>query len=259
MRRLIIEEPVSRPAKWSPTLAWFALVVTVFAVLLIRFNRIDYQAGFIALGAGIAIALLAVGMSFLGFVRIWQEGRQGLGSAIRGLFLAALVLAYPGFMALKAATLPPIADISTDTDDPPAFSRSRAALQARDGRVPPDIPPEAREMQRASYVQIAPLTLDIGPDEAFAIVQKAAQNLGWQVIEAVPPGGRVGLGRLEAVDRTRLLKMPSDITVRVRPRVDGTRIDIRSASRFGSHDLGANAGYIRDFLEEASNLAVAVR
>jgi uncharacterized protein (DUF1499 family) len=53
--------------------------------------------------------------------------------------------------------------------------------------------------------------------------------------------------------------MPSDITVRVRPRVDGTRIDIRSASRFGSHDLGANAGYIRDFLEEASNLAVAVR
>jgi hypothetical protein len=206
MRRLIIEEPVSRPAKWSPTLAWFALVVTVFAVLLIRFNRIDYQAGFIALGAGIAIALLAVAMSFLGFVRIWQEGRQGLGSAIRGLFLAALVLAYPGFMALKAATLPPIADISTDTDDPPAFSRSRAALQARDGRVPPDI-----------------------------------------------------LGRLEAVDRSRLLKMPSDITVRVRPRVDGTRIDIRSASRFGSHDLGANAGYIRDFLEEASNLAVAVR
>jgi hypothetical protein len=203
MRRLIIEEPVSRPAKWSPTLAWFALVVTVFAVLLIRFNRIDYQAGFIALGAGIAIALLAVAMSFLGFVRIWQEGRQGLGSAIRGLFLAGLVLAYPGFMALKAATLPPIADISTDTDDPPAFSRSRAALQARDGRVPPDVPREAREMQRASYVQIAPLTLDIGPDEAFAIVQKAAQNLGWQVIEAVPPGGRVGLGRLEAVDRSR--------------------------------------------------------
>ncbi|QRM28363.1 DUF1499 domain-containing protein [Microvirga sp. VF16] len=259
MRRLIIEEPVSRPAKWSPTLAWFALVVTVLAVLLIRFNRIDYQSGFIVLGTGTAIALLAVGMAFMGFVRIWQEGRQGLGSAIKGLFIAAIVLAYPGFMALKAATLPPIADVSTDTDDPPAFSRSRAALQAREGRVPPDVSAEAREMQRASYVQIAPLTLDIGPEEAFTIVQKAAQNLGWQVIEAVPPGGRVGLGRLEAVDRSLVLKMPSDITVRVRPRVDGTRIDIRSASRFGNHDFGINAGYIRDFLEEASNLAIAVR
>jgi uncharacterized protein (DUF1499 family) len=259
MRRLIIEEPVSRPAKWSPALAWFALAVTLLAVLLIRFGRMDYQSGFIALGAGIAIALLAVGLSFIGFVRIWQEGRQGLGSAIKGLLIASLVLAYPGFMALKAVTLPPISDVSTDTDDPPAFSRSRAALQARNGHIPPDVPPEAREMQRASYVQIAPLTLDIGPEEAFAIVQKAAQNLGWQVIETVPPGGRVGLGRLEAIDRSLLLKIPSDITVRVRPRVDGTRIDIRAASRIGTHDLGANANHIRDFLEEASNLAIAVR
>ena len=259
MRRLIIEEPVSRPAKWSPKLAWFALVVTILVVMLIRFGRIDYQSGFIALGAGIGIALLAVCLSFMGFVRIWQEGRQGLGSAIKGLLVAALVLAYPGYMALKAAILPPIADVSTDTDDPPAFSRSRAALQARAGHIPPEVPPEARKMQRASYVQIAPLTLDIGPEEAFAIVQKAALNLGWQVIEATPPGGRVGLGRLEAVDRSLLLKMPSDITVRVRPRVDGARIDIRSASRFGAHDLGMNAAHIRDFLEEASNLAIAVR
>jgi uncharacterized protein (DUF1499 family) len=133
------------------------------------------------------------------------------------------------------------------------------ALDARGGRVPPDVGAEAREAQRAAYVQIAPLTLDLAPDEAFAIVRKAAEKLGWKVIEAVPPGGRAGLGRLEAVDRSLVLKIPYDITVRVRPRVDGTRIDIRSASRFGGHDLGVNAGHIRDFLEEASNLAIAVR
>ncbi len=258
MRHLILEEPFSRPAKWSPMLAWFSLAVSVMAVLLIRFGRIDYQPGLIALGAGLVIALVAVGMSFVAFIRIWQEGRRGLGSAIKGLIVATLVLAYPGFMALKAVTLPAITDVTTDTDDPPAFSRSRAALEARGGRVPPDVPPEAREMQRDAYVQIAPLTLDIGPEEAFALVQKAAGNLGWQVIEAVPPGGRVGTGRLEAVDRTFVLKMPDDITVRIRPRADGTRIDIRSASRFGSHDLGANAKRIRAFLEETSNLALAI-
>jgi uncharacterized protein (DUF1499 family) len=259
MRRLILEEPYSRPAKWSPRLAWFALAVTILVMLLIRFGRIDYQSGFIALGAGIAIALVAVLCALAGFVRIWQEGRRGLGSAIKGLIVAMLVLAYPGFMALKAVTLPAINDVTTDTEDPPSFSRSRAALEAREGRVPPDAGPEVREMQRASYVQIAPLTLDIGPEEAFGIVRKAAENLGWRVIEAAPPGGRVGLGRLEAIDRSLVLRMPYDITVRVRPRVDGTRIDIRSASRFGSHDLGANAGLIRDLLEEASNLAIAVR
>jgi uncharacterized protein (DUF1499 family) len=259
MRRLILEEPYSRPATWSPKLAWFALVVTALAAAMIRFGRIDYQSGFAVLGAGIAIALLAVALSFIGFVRIWQEGRRGLGSAILGLIVAALVLAYPGFMALKAATLPAIADVSTDTEDPPAFSRSRAALEAREGRVPPEPSPQSRELQREAYVQIAPLTLDIGPDEAFGLVRKAADNLGWQVIEAVPPGGRIGLGRLEAVKRSLVLKMPDDITVRIRPRVDGTRIDIRSASRVGSHDLGSNAAHIRDFLEETSNLAIAMR
>jgi uncharacterized protein (DUF1499 family) len=240
-------------------LAWFALVVTALSVLLIRFGRIDYQPGFVALGFGLVIALVAVGLSLVAFIRIWQEGRRGLGGAIRGLVLAALVLGYPAYMGLKAVTLPAITDVSTDTDDPPAFSRSRAALEARNGRIPPDASPEQRELQREAYVQIAPLTLDIPPEDAFPLVRKAAENLGWQIIEAVPPGGRTGAGRLEAVDRTFLLKIPEDITVRVRPRADGTRIDIRSASRLGDHDLGTNAKRIRAFLEEASNLALAVK
>lgn len=259
MRRLILEEPYSRPALWSPTVAWFALVVTVLSTLLIRFGRIDYQPGFIALGLGLAAAIVAAGLSLIAFVRIWQEGRRGLGSAIKGLLLAALVLGYPAYMGLKAATLPAINDVTTDTDDPPVFSRSRAALAARDGRVPPDVAPEDRELQRGAYVQIAPLSLDIPPEDAFPLVRKAAENLGWQIIEALPPGGRTGTGRLEAVDRTLILKMPEDITVRVRPRVDGTRIDIRSASRIGQHDLGTNAKRIRAFLDEASNLALAVK
>lgn len=259
MRRLIIEEPYSRPARWSPMVAWFALVVTALSTLLIRFGRIDYQSGFIALGLGLVIALLAAGLSLLAFVRIWQEGRRGLGSAIKGLVLAALVLGYPAYMGLKAVTLPAINDVSTDTDDPPAFSRSHAALTSRDGRIPPDVPPEERELQREAYVQIAPLSLDIPPEDAFPLVRKAAENLGWKIIEAVPPGGRTGAGRLEAIDRTRILKIPEDITVRVRPRVDGTRIDIRSASRIGHHDLGTNAKRIRAFLDEASNLALAVK
>jgi uncharacterized protein (DUF1499 family) len=257
MRRLVLEEPVSRPAKWSPVVAWYALVVTVMAVLLIRFGQVDYTAGFATLGAGLAMALLAIALAGIAFVRIWQEGRRGLGSAVHGVFVAVLVLAYPAWFAVKAVTLPPINDVTTDIDNPPSFSRSRAALEARGGRVPPDVPPDLREAQREAYVQIAPLTLDLPPDEAFEIVRKAAQNRGWHVVEAVRPGGRTGLGRLEAVDRTLLLRLPDDVTVRVRPRADGTRIDVRSASRLATHDLGANAARIRAFLEEVSSLAIA--
>jgi uncharacterized protein (DUF1499 family) len=73
----------------------------------------------------------------------------------------------------------------------------------------------------------------------------------------VRPGGRLGLGRIEAIDRTFLLRIPDDITVRIRPRADGARIDVRSASRIGNHDLGENARRIRRYLDEVSALAIA--
>ena len=257
MRRLIIEEPYSRPAKWSPVIAWFAMAVALISVLLIRFRHVDYAAGFVSLGVGLFLATLAILLAVIAFLRIWQEGRRGLSSAIQGLLLGALVLAYPSWFAVQAVLLPPINDITTDTDNPPAFSLSRAVLDARGGRVPPDVPPEVREAQRDAYAQIAPLTLDVGPDEAFELVRKAAANRGWQIVEAVKPGGRLGIGRLEAVDRTFLLRLPDDVTVRIRPRADGTRIDVRSASRMGNHDLGANARRIRAFFDELSALAIA--
>lgn len=259
MRRLIIEEPVSRAAVWARRIAWFALVVTAMAVVLMRFQLVDLLPGFVSLATGLGLALAAVGFAILAFVRIWAEGRRGIGAASGALLLALLVLAWPGWHAVKAVTLPAINDVTTDTENPPAFARSRAALDRRDGRIPPDPPPETRLRQREAYTQIAPLTLDLPPEESFELARRAATNRGWQIIEAVPPGGRVGLGRIEAIDRTFLLRMPDDITVRVRPRADGARIDVRSASRLGTHDLGQNAQRIRAYLEEISNLAIALK
>ena len=259
MRRLIIEEPVSRAAVWSRQLAGFALAVTLIAMALLRFGSVEPAPGFAALGAGLMLALAAAGCALAAFVRIWTEGRCGFGLAVKGLLLAALILGYPAWFALRALTLPALTDISTDIEDPPLFSRSRAALDARGGRVPPDVPIEERRKQREAYPQIAPLSLDMTPDEAYELVRKAATNRGWQVLESMRPGGRVGLGRLEAIDRTFLLRIPDDVTVRIRPRADGARVDVRSASRIGRHDLGQNAARIRSFLDEVSNLAIAAK
>lgn len=259
MRRLILEEPVTRAAMWSRRLAWFALAVTIIAVALIRFGQVELVAGVAAVAAGLALALAAIGLSLVAYWRIWAEGRRGLRSAVWGMLVALAILAYPGWFALKALTLPTLNDVTTDIESPPAFSRSSAALEARHGRIPPDVPAEVRRQQRQAYPQVAPLTLDLSPQETFELARKAAINRGWQIIEAKPPGGRIGLGHIEAIDRTFLLRIPDDVTVRIRPRADGARIDVRSASRFGKHDLGTNAQRIRRYLDEVSNLAIAAK
>lgn len=259
MRHLIIEEPVSRPAKWSPKVASFAIAVTLLSMLLIRLERIDYEAGFIAFGAGLCLGIVAILLSMMAFVRIWQEGRRGLGSAVRGILLAVLLLAYPAWFLVQAMQLPPIHDVSTDLETPPGFSRSRVALAARDDDTPSEVPASMREAQRKAYREVAPLSLDMAPNEAFALVRKAAANLGWRIIEARAPGGRMGTGHLDAIDHTFLLKLPEDVTVRVRPKAEGARIDIRSVSRIGQRDFGSNAKRIRAFLDEVSNLAISAK
>ena len=88
-------------------------------------------------------------------------------------------------------------------------------------------------------------------------MQRAARVMGWDIVDSARPGGRIGLGRLDAVDHTFLLRFPDDITVRLRPRTEGTRVDVRSASRYGSHDFGTNAARIQAFLEEVSAQAEA--
>lgn len=255
MRRLIIEEPISRAASWASQVGWFALAVTMISIAIIRIGLVDVRLGLVALFAGLLLALGAVLLTVVAFVRIWREGRRGLGLAVRTLLLGAVILGWPSWLAARAARAPPLTDITTDLADPPAFARSRAALAERDGHMPPDPPPEARESQARGYATLKSLTLDLAPGAAFDLALKGAAARGWKVIDQVRPAGRSGIGHIDAVDRTLVLRIPDDVTVRVRPLGAGTQIDVRSASRFGYHDLGANAQRIRRFLDEVSSLA----
>ncbi|MDB5645334.1 DUF1499 domain-containing protein [Methylobacterium sp.] len=259
MRRLPYEEPVTRAGPVSRTLAVVALLVTLMALVLVRDPRAEAGPALATLGAGLVLAAVAVFLALIAFVRVWREGARGLGAALAGLFLGSLILAYPAFAALRGLALPAIADVTTDIDNPPAFSRSRAAFAAREGHYPADPGPAARTAQRAAYPQIAPLTLDLNVDEAFELARKAAINRRWQIVEAIRPGGRIGNGRIEAVSRGPVLNLADDVTVRVHPRADGARVDVRSASRLGTRDFGSNADRIRAYLDEVANLAIAVK
>ena len=89
-----------------------------------------------------------------------------------------------------------------------------------------------------------PAILDgVAPAAAFPRVEAAVKELGWDVVASVPAEGRI-----EATDTTRFMGFKDDVVIRLRAEGGGTRIDIRSKSRVGMGDVGANAARVRTFL-----------
>jgi hypothetical protein len=252
-RRLVFKEPLSRAALWSRRLAWFAVAVLALSLLLVRLREPSFER-FAAVLASYVFVLVSLLLACIAFVGIWRHGYRGAGMAAGAVLICVLLLAPAGYVGFLAATRPSLADISTDIDDPPGFSRSPPVLAARDGRLPPDVPAEQRRLQRRAYPKAVPIFLDIPAEAAFDLARKAAGALSWQVLEASKPPKRDGAGRIEAVARGRFLRIAEDVTIRIRARPEGSRIDIRSASRLGSHDLGANAARVSDFAAEIETL-----
>ncbi len=255
MRRLP-PEPIPFLAPWSRRLAWLSVGFALLSIVATRFGGIPPANGLRLLGLAILLAVLAAVAAGFAFAAIWRTGAPGTGLAARGLVLALLTLAGPGWMAVAAVRLPPLADVTTDPEDPPAFSRSRAALDARGGHVPPGFDRDRFGDWGEAYADLRPILLDAQPDEAMLLAQRAAAALGWRVVDAAAPAGRTATGRIDAVALSLLYRFPDDVTIRIRPGVGETRIDVRSASRvMGKHDFGANARHIRDFTREIETLA----
>ncbi len=250
MRRQLPPEPMSQAALWSRRLAIFAVTVIILSILLGRAHVIDPASALAALGAAVALALAALLLVCASAYVIWRSGRRGVGATVTAFVIAAITLAYPAFLAYQALSLPVLADISTDIASPPFFSFSSAAYAARSGFQPPGVSRRAREAQRAAYPDVEPIVVDLDADEAFALVLKTAAARGWRTIDKRPPGGRTGEGHIDFTDHTLVLGFDDDITVRLKPLPGQTRIDIRSASRYGRHDFGANARRIVAFAEE---------
>ena len=164
--------------------------------------------------------------------------------------VSLVLLAPAGFFAVQAVRLPLLNDVTTDLDDPPDFMRTSKAMAVRGGVFPTGVDAATRALQRQAYPQLQPILLDMEVDEAWAIVLKAVAARGWRIADQSLPGGRVRIGHIDAVDKTMVLGFSDDIAIRLRPLAGQTRIDLRSASRVGRHDFGANARRVAAFAAE---------
>lgn len=214
-----------------------ALALALAAVFLLAASGLGVRAGLwpFRFGFGMFAGALFAGLGAAGLSAIvLAVPRLRAGAA--ALPLAALLLglaaaAVPLEHVWRVKSLPYINDITTDTERPPQFSPPRP------------YEPHFAELQRLGYPALAPLELAAPPAQAFARAQAAARALGWEVVAADERAGR-----LEAVATTRWFGFKDDIAVRVVASGAGSRVDVRSKSRVGRSDLGANAARIREFL-----------
>jgi len=229
--------------------AHFALLLGVIAILLLlaagpgtRFDLWDFRTGFQlmrwAVYAGLAAAALAVAMLLLPRTR-----RGGLAALLAALALG-LGVAYVPWNALRQArALPPIHDITTDTGRPPEFVailplRAAAPNPAAHGGA------DVARAQAAAYPDLRTQRMDAAPADAFKRALQAARDMGWEIVAA-----DAAAGRIEATDTTFWFGFKDDVVIRVEADGTGSRVDLRSVSRVGVGDVGANAARIRAYLQ----------
>ena len=247
-------EPVSGLATWSRNLAVFSVIAVVVSILIVRFGFLEMKPALSTFFGALGIAGLSILVGLAAFAAIWQNGSRGMSRILLALLIDALVLAYPAYLGLQYRRLPPIHDITTNPIDPPRFE-ALARLRTGEGAnsaVYAGL--YSAEQQRTAYPDIETVELEIPVQRAYELTLQLVNKRKWTVIDERAPQLPRRIGRIEAVARTPIMGFRDDVVIRVTPLGQGTRIDVRSASRVGAHDLGANASRIRSLLEDIDDV-----
>jgi Protein of unknown function (DUF1499) len=266
-RRSFNEQPISRLAVWARRIAFFSLAATLIAVIIVRSGALDIVPALSTLAGALVLACVAILLAAGAGIVIWREGVEGGRYAVAAFFIGAALIAYPAFLGIRAYNLPAIYDITTDPIDPPQFD-AIARLRPRDANPITYAGLYTAELQHTAYSDIEPDDTTATPQQSYDAAMKVITKRRWRVVDARPPLGvqprvidarapanaSVRDGIIEAVARTPILGFRDDVVVRIRATADGSRIDVRSASRYGRHDFGTNAKRVRNLIDDIDDV-----
>ena len=208
---------------------------------------LGHRIGLLPLGFAFALValgflVLVVGALLLLVAAVRRRIPAGTERLAYGALAAAVVVSlFPLSALLSGGGAPPIHDITTDTENPPQFVAAVALNEP--GRT--EYEGEAVAVQQqAAYPDIKPVTLAVDTAAAFELALATVEGLGWELLDSDATAGRI-----EATDRTFWFGFADDVVLRITATADGrSRVDVRSLSRVGVGDLGANANRVREFL-----------
>jgi uncharacterized protein (DUF1499 family) len=231
--------PSSTPGliKWLGYLALVALVLLPLAVIIVRAG--SWQFGLllyaIACFGSTLLLILTIILLLLPRFEPWRTSIMQ-----RGLLMIPGTLLL--FSLVSGGNHPRIHDVTTDTADPPLFTMALQQRNADDNTLA--IEQDVIAQQLSGYPDLKTLDTPLAPDVAYQRALQVATALGWQIYHQDE-----ATGVIEAVDTTAIMAFKDDVAIRVRDGARGTQIDLRSASRVGEGDLGANAKRIRAFMD----------
>jgi hypothetical protein len=247
-------EPVSSLATWARNLAVFSVVAVLVSIAIVRFGFLEVKPALATFFGALACAALSILMGFAAFVAIWQNGSRGMGRILLAFLISAVVLAYPAYLGLQYRKLPPIHDITTDPIDPPRFE-ALARLRSIDGANPAVYAGlYSAEQQRLAWPDIETVELEVPALRAYEVTLALVNKRKWRVVDERPPQPRRD-GRIEAIAQTMIMGFREDVTIRIKADGEGSRVDIRSSSRYFESDLGSNAARVTKLIEDINSAA----
>ncbi|OJU51083.1 MAG: hypothetical protein BGO03_13565 [Mesorhizobium sp. 61-13] len=241
------DRQTSKAAGWSRRTGAFSLVLLLTAWVGHHFNLVETPAFLWVLALVALLAAFALLFAGFAFSRLWTFGDRGGHDLMVGAFLALVVLAPFAVAAYWATIYPPLKDISTDLEDPPSLTFAKD--NANDTRTPTT--PGEQRLQAQAYPLVTGRRYELPFKETVDSVEAVFARQGWQVEGSLPSSDtNASDAVVNAVAKSFVLELPADVAIRVTSEGETSYVDMRSASRYGRHDLGDNAARIVKFLSE---------
>lgn len=278
----------TQDAGWRGLVAKASLALSIFTVFWFIAAAVGTKLGFwgwqfglgtMTINWGLKLIFLALGISVIALVLslIKAPRKRAFILSFAALLIAGLSFGRVAAFGGQATRLPPIHDVQTDWSNP--IMPSDALLAAREetgamnsvdaapvvpeyaadrwpgtpGRLVSELQEEAEfdpavqeDRVDAPYPKLDSYVTNAPPATAHEAILDIVNERGWVVVKA-----DASKGMIEATETSFWFNFKDDVMIRILPTEEGgSRIDVRSTSRVGLSDLGANAKRVRDLLDD---------
>ena len=231
------------------------LLSAAIMMVILATGPMGYKLGFVPLMPSLVSLLIALVGSLIvfivavifAFIANKNKLAKNRNMLLVSLGLCVIPMIVVGPQIIKARSVPPIHDITTDTENLPMFN----AIVKHRVHSPNSLEYGSKErsakklaaMQLKAYPNVKSSETDLAVAEAVSRAEKVLETQGLEIVSV-----DVDNGIVEATATTFWFGFKDDVVVRVVPSGTGSKIDLRSVSRVGQSDIGANAARIEKFL-----------